>query len=371
MDMGLNSSGLMGNIKSIPRIQKPMRLSIKLDSKKKFASYTKRVLIDGVEPQLNTPVATLDENNRLLVPFSVAKSAAAKLNKTPEITSASLQGSMINKNGVQYVLLDSLKEMLGLSIENDRYGMTINLITSPNPDSKVDSTNRLIRTTNLPKNSGSFPYILQNVPNSMYEMTFPTSKNKNKKNSAQLWKNDDSLSVFVTDEDVNEWARTVSTYYDLMLNVDYRTINYQWADEVFPLLSGNYNETYMKGQIRSYVDWVKKNKIVMRGYAKPEPSIIYNPGGNNLYYIRTTFSYEILQANSSKYITPSPSAKIITKPKKGIVGKYELYYDVPLTYPLWFSLNNDRKSIRAGNTELMNIYYHSQLFETPWEEVAG
>lgn len=369
---GVNWNKLLGD-SSITRSQIPVKLDISLTNSHKFSVDTMRVLLNGVEFRPTSALSYFDSSNRLLVPYAFAKEVLSKTNNSIELKNAFPQSKIIKKFGVGYISLDELSNLTGGSLQWDLNAMTVNLVTTSKKETKFDYSNRLIRKANLPKNAKDFPYILEDIPNNMYEMSFPSSNSKKKQTSTQLWQmgKTSSLDINIDQVNVNQWTKSITSFYDLMLNVDYRTINNQWANEVLPLLSGNYSEEYMRWVIRDYVSWVKKNKIIIRGYATPEPSMLYSSGNNNLVYIRTSFSYEIISAKSSEYIIPSQKSKVVSKPKKGIIGKYEIYYDVPLRYPLWLTFSENKEFIRANNSTLMNIYYPAQLFNSPWAEVAG
>lgn len=367
---GYNWAGVLGPQK-ITHSQSPVQLPIVFSDPHTFASDSIRALVDGAEVSYSGPLAYFDDSNNLLIPYATAKSAAIRMGQESKFYGLYPANILVKKDGVSFISLHSFVKEIGVGVQWNLNAMTINLLTNASTSSsQLDQSNRKIRTSNLPKNKDLYPYILQEIPNSMYETSFPGQSNSGK-SSALLWKNDSSLDVNFTKENVNNWTRSVATFYDLMLNVDYRTINNKWVDEVLPLLSGNFNEAYMKSKITEYVKWIQKNQVVIKGTARPEPSMIYAPGKNNLYYLRTSFNYEIIQSKASQYLTPSSQAKIIKKPVKGVVGKYELYFDVPMTYPFWMTLSDNMNFIRSQNSSLMGIYYHSQLFNTPWSEVNG
>lgn len=197
-----------------------------------------------------------------------------------------------------------------------------------------DPWGRVIRTTNLPKNAKDFPYILEEYPNEMYEMKPNIIVDTT---SAQLAKFDE---IFNHKGTMDKWKKTTENYYNLMLNVDYRTIDEDWANELFSY----HNQGFMVvlADMKQYVRWVKENKIIMTGSLIAEPSMVTKSDDLYYYFIRTKFSFEIKSYIKYKNIMFDErlvNAGILKKGKK-----YEGYADIPL------STNSNSYDLKVSGT---------------------
>lgn len=189
-------------------------------------------------------------------------------------------------------------------------------------NAKTDFWGHVIRTTDLPKNAKNYPYILEEYPNEMYEMkpyqTIDT-------NSMQLSKTDIAYNSKPT---LDMWKKTTESYYDQILNVDYRTINESWATKTFSYLNQS-NRTTL-AEMKRYVKWVKDNKIVISGSLTAEPSMVMRSEKRKMYFIRTKFEFTL--KSFTKYdevMFDQYFNAAATKFKKG--KKYEGYVDIPLS----------------------------------------
>lgn len=184
-----------------------------------------------------------------------------------------------------------------------------------------DPWGRVIRTTNLPKNVKDFPYILEEYPNEMYEMKPDIIVDTT---SAQLAKKD---SKFNNKALMDQWKQTTENYYNLLLNVDYRTIDEEWANELFSYHNQGFR--VVLADMRRYVKWVKENKIIMTGSLIAEPSMVTKSDDLYFYFIRTKFSFEIKSYVKYKNIMFDERFVNAGSLKKG--KKYEGYADIPLS----------------------------------------
>lgn len=144
---------------------------------------------------------------------------------------------------------------------------------------------QLIRTTNLPFNACEFDYILAAFPNSFYAVKFgyetmsysrmPISpkdyaapvdmKNRNSGEMIEEWK--------------YEWADLIRRNYERKLNVDYRTIDDEWATDLAATYDSRYDTEANDEQldkIKKYVQWAKRNHVVIESeIISVEPSTCY------------------------------------------------------------------------------------------------
>ncbi|THF82258.1 copper amine oxidase N-terminal domain-containing protein [Cohnella fermenti] len=85
-------------------------------------------------------------------------------------------------------------------------------------------------------------------------------------------------------------ANKIRSYYEAQLNVDYRTINEtDFVNAFMKSASGKITmDAYLKSEwtkvLKSYVAWVKKNKVIAKGYADPEPMAIFTILGPIVWY---------------------------------------------------------------------------------------
>lgn len=133
-----------------------------------------------------------------------------------------------------------------------------------------DPWGRVIRTTNLPKNASDFPYILEGIPNEMYEMPFFLSERVDYfKTPKQVFD-----EGYFTKEGLDVSLARVEKALNMILDVDYKTIDPEvWGKELAENQRGGpLIQDYMNTQ---YAKWVVENKIQIEGTAKVEPSMVY------------------------------------------------------------------------------------------------
>lgn len=184
-----------------------------------------------------------------------------------------------------------------------------------------DPWGRVIRTTNLPKNAKDFPYILEEYSNEMYEMKPDIIVDTT---SAQLAKSDEYFNNKIL---MDQWKQTTENYYNLMLNVDYRTIDEAWANELFSYHNQGFR--VVLADMKRYVKWVKENKIIMTGSLIAEPSTVHRSKKWGYYYIRTTYSFQIKSYTKYDKIMFDERFMEAGSFKKG--KRYEGYSDIPLS----------------------------------------
>jgi hypothetical protein len=277
------------------------------------------VVLDGQKIWFPDAQAFVDENNRTLVPVRfVAEKMNAKVGWEPETMRVPIERgdrrilltigankALVNdqevtfdtqaimRGGRTFVPLRFVSEVLGAEVKWDEATSTVHITTNEDRLAKYDPWGRLIRTTDLPKNAKDYPYILADVPNETYEMGYPYSHKTDSEVSASLFSNYAEFNK----ENIDIWMDRLRGYGSVLLNVDYSTIDYGWADKLFE------NKLQLNGSelkyIKQYVDWVKENKIRVEGYLDPEPSMIYRDGfGNN--YIRSKFRVKFASFNENK-----------------------------------------------------------------------
>lgn len=308
------------------------------------------VVMDGQKIWFPDAQAFVDENNRTLVPVRfVAEKMDAEVGWEPDTMSVPIeQGdqrirlaigenkALINdkevafdtkaimSGGRTFVPLRFVSEVLGAEVKWDEATATVHIKTKEDAEGKYDQWGRLIRTTNLPKNAKDYPYILADVPNELYEMKYPHSHPdpKERKVSSELFA---TVPEFKK-ENIDIWMQHLKEYGAVWLNVDYKTIDYSWADKLFA------NKVQLNGSelkyIKRYVDWVKENQIQIEGYLDPEPSMIYDDGFGG-YHVRSRFRIKFDNFKKNEKLVYDTWFPNETQFEKGIW--YEGYTDVYLS----------------------------------------
>ncbi|MEX2105165.1 MAG: copper amine oxidase N-terminal domain-containing protein, partial [Bacilli bacterium] len=133
--------------------------------------------------------------------------------------------------------------------------------------------------------------------------------------SAQLYA---SVPEF-TPENVDLWMERIKKYYDLVLNVDYQTIDENWEKDIFEYINKGVNEDYLKKQLKEYREWVQQNQIVIEGSVVPEPTMIYKPGFG-MYFVRAQVDFKIISFKENKNLLYDPRAEYHSL-KKGVEYK--------------------------------------------------
>ena len=212
----------------------------------------------------------------------------------------SIPAPAIKHNGATYIPIRFVSETLGATLERDQKVNSINIIYDMPKDGnqKYDQFGRMIRKGNLPKNTASYSTIIQGVPNDMYEFKLQYQLGKN---AANLVEGRDYKRPIImtqdnwhTDENVRLWKKLSEEYLDLILNIDYRTIDYSWADKIAALtcqtgLDNEYYNSFVKNA-KEYVDYVKNNKLIIEGDYYVESSIAYMTHGG--VYMRNWVKYK-------------------------------------------------------------------------------
>ena len=142
---------------------------------------------------------------------------------------------------------------------------------------------------NLPTNKDDYPYILKEIPKEIYEIAFINSDEEKFKTPNQTYGNLKNKYIAI--------KQNVENYYNILLNVNYETIN----ENDFKFQISNLSVGIIEDeQVKSYVDYVKSNKIQLEGKATVQLPIIYYDG---LYYrARTKIEFTIKSSDTDKNI---------------------------------------------------------------------
>ncbi|MFW5435619.1 copper amine oxidase N-terminal domain-containing protein [Paenibacillus apiarius] len=314
------------------------------------------IVLDGSKIPFQDARPIMDTNSRTLVPLrAVSENLGAKVKWDGKRKKALIQkentriemkvnDSTAYING-EAIAFDSQMVMIGtntfvpLRFVSEAFGTEVKFdkeahyvyVKTPGvekADVKLDEYGREIRTTNLPKNYKDYPYILKDIPNEMYEVPFYVETRSSGK---PIKVSELSKQPHINRRNVDAWKKKIEEYFGLVLNVDYSTIDYKWAKQV----RKDVNMLGSDDEMRTYVDWAKKNKIKVEGVLVAEPSIVYSDG--DTYRMRVKYQFRItsfieyknLIYDMSFHLSKNDNGKLPTKYKKNMW--YEGYADIALS----------------------------------------
>lgn len=173
-----------------------------------------------------------------------------------------------------------------------------------------------ITNFNKPSNYKIYPYIVEGIPKKIYTL---------KMDEAQILPKDAYLNCSSYFNNIKE---TVENYFELILNVDYTTLN----EEAFLydlnrcLAYGTHifagEDKVISKDIDNYLKYIKDNNIKTKGNVTTLFPIFY--GKNGRYFLRVKCEFEIIEASSKKDLFLYDSKVEYTD------SKYTIYTDVPV-----------------------------------------
>ncbi|WP_240431929.1 stalk domain-containing protein, partial [Paenibacillus aceti] len=297
----------------------------------------------------NQIVTIIHKGNTIVMPVGSKKVTV----NGSEIT---LDTMAIKKEGRVVVPLRFVSETLNAEVKWDGAWSAVNIV-SPEYQEKVNAGSVTLDKwgRELRANQNSKKWILMSdTPDNVYEIKKYKIYHIDGEQVAKEFG-----QGFHKDE-LDRIVRNVKEYYKLALNIDYRTINYStYYNSSFKLLGHN---GYMNPEpFQEFVSYIKKIKVIVEGYAYPDPTTIYSYYGTP--FIRTKFKFRVLSAtdynqfNADSY-KPGDKSEKVTWVKPG--QWYETYSDVSL-----FSNSQDfRATLKIGSTANMftkGAYRHKEL----------
>ena len=205
------------------------------------------------------------------------------------------------KNNRIYISLRDVQERMGASVHADLKKKTV-YISNQQFDTlstrEVDAWGRLVRHYRLPKNAVDYPYILKKYENEMYEMKYITTNAKRFLSARSLFTNPFELSK----NKLDQLTSVVKQHYTMLLNVDHEKLANpeEWATKLFHLRSQGVNQQEAIKANKRYAQWVKDNRIRLKGEIIPESSMVYYSGVE--YFIRCAVTFEITSFDTNKNI---------------------------------------------------------------------
>ncbi len=219
-----------------------------------------------------------------LIFANIIENTNKKINGNAKVTKG-----MLNKLIVDYVQKDNLLTIDGATLNTDK--------------------------SKMPSNANDYPYSVEDVDSSVYEI---------KKYYFLGVMVKDSIEVYETQrQNYNEIKNVAEQYLNTLFNIDYKTMNYEdFSNKINENLNINTDEE----KLRSYIDYVKTNEIVISGEAKFQEPIVYYDGMR--YRARIKVSYNIQHAINLKnliYLDDDSNEELIYN-----LGNNEVIYDIPL-----------------------------------------
>lgn len=167
------------------------------------------------------------------------------------------------------------------------------------------------KTSEKPKNYKEYPYIVDNIENKIYETEFANKKEYNNQTPKEVYE--------ALGSTYGQISETATRYFNTILNVDYETITVEnFLEEI------NKTSVYLlaKEDVEAYVNYVKENKIKLKGKGTAMLPIICWSGER--YLLRTKVTFEILSSNTDKNLLYKDESVTYN-------GKtFDLYIDIPM-----------------------------------------
>lgn len=205
-------------------------------------------------------------------------------------------------NGRKKIFKGQLNEMIKHFVEKYNtitlYGEKLNI----NPDK-------------IPSNATEYPYTLASVDKSVYEIPFSVNYDE--------WV-ENPKSVFIKRKELYSQIKEVSEgYYNIILNIDYRNIDpNSFKENLQPYMLYTLDDVV----INEYVEYVRKNHIIISGKATIQLPAVYNDGYDFRARMRLQFEIASSDTNSDLlYYDLTDSRDIVYSDKK-----YDVYVDTYL-----------------------------------------
>ncbi|MEQ7052171.1 copper amine oxidase N-terminal domain-containing protein [Paenibacillaceae sp. P-4] len=353
---------------SLPEVRKPsLAIDLIVDGK--------RVTLPDTEPYIDSagntmvPIRFISEKLGADVKWDNAKQIVTIIHKGNTIvmpvgskkvnvngSEITLDTMAIKKEGRVVVPLRFVSETLNAEVKWDGAWSAVNIV-SPEYQIKIDNgavtLDRWGRELRANQNSDEW-ILMSDTPDNVYKIGKYKIYHMTSTSPAT------EFGDRFTKEELDRIVKNVKEYYKLALNVDYRTFNYSiYFNNLFKLLG--HNGYINPAGSQKYTSFVKENKLIVEGYAFPDPTTIYDYYGTS--FIRTKFKFRVLNATDPSQFSRDSfdPSEVSESPKWVKVGQwYETYSDVSL-----FTNSQDyRATLKTGNTENMfrkGYYLHKEL----------
>lgn len=295
-----------------------MNLTLRIEEADKSKKSTK---IDAVitamrivEGCLNIDVeeAKLNMSDKKLAKFSNTDSkyiAKAVTLGIIENSDDSLKANKINKGELNKLVIEICNKFATIYYKDK----TLN----ENGELVQNDVQIVVDKAKLPENSKEYPYVVNNIDKEAYEMKLKVENEKDFENPKQVFKEMGDL--------YGQIDNTISSYFKQILNVNYSTTNmYDFLTYV------NANSIYnlTADDVEPYFEYIKENKISLKGDAQVLLPIMYYSGER--YFVRTKITFEVLSSNTTKDLLYKDLGNSIEYNGKEFV----MYVDVPMSMTL-------------------------------------
>ena len=206
------------------------------------------------------------------------------------MTNRKMKRGELNKITLEYVSNAAKALALGVEVEED---------TSKHPTNALD-----------------YPFIAKGIDKEVYEIPFKKSP------VGTFQKPKEVYSAF---KDISTIAEeTIKEYCNLLLNVDYKTIESEPLEKKYRELMQFFPRVQL---VKEYVEYVKEHKLVIKGSAAPLWPIIYYDG--DVYRLRTKVEFEILEGDTTENVI---LGDVLSADKVKYEKKNSFVVDIPLEY---------------------------------------
>jgi hypothetical protein len=280
----------------------------------------------------------LDENVEVLLKNYNTFSTEEKYYIKDAIYNKVIDNKKANFNKNQKITKGMLNKIIINFVENN------NLLTVNGEEINKDKST-------MPSNASDYPYTLKSVENSVYEIP----------NYSFLNAGGVAKDIFSEKKTYyQQLSSNIEKYFDIILNVDYNTINSDtFLDSLWDLSTFGLESE----DVQKYVDFVKENKVKITGSAKVQLPCIYYDGFG--YRARTKIEYNIENSNINKNLI-FPDFKNETDVDYTF-GKNTQIIDVPIftkmnSTGMYVTIKPLIKSV-AGNVKDIYSYHENTNYE--------
>ncbi len=153
----------------------------------------------------------------------------------------------------------------------------------------IEPTGGIINTDphRMPNNAYMYPYILSSVYLNAYEFPLYCEYTVRRKSPIEVYNSKRG-------KDYDQIAEKCEQYFDLLINIDYRTINSKdFKDKI-----ARFTAIYVENDVlNEYITYVKENQIVLKGSSQAQLPIIYSDGQD--YRVRMRVQFEVVSSKTS------------------------------------------------------------------------
>lgn len=205
-------------------------------------------------------------------------------------------------NGNKHIFKGQMNELISNFVEK------YNTIT-------VNGEKLNINEDKMPSNKDEYPYTLASVDKNIYEKKFYVDDEERFLNPKDL---------YTTKKEYYSQIKEIAEgYYDLILNVDYNTINYEdLKTEMLQYV------LYGTEGLEEYVNYVKENKIKIEGKSTVMFPAIYFDGLE--YVVRMKLEFEVKNANTKSNLLYMDPINNLDNSIKYDNDKYTIYIDAKM-----------------------------------------